>query len=419
MSMHLRIRATKCSPFWTEIAPPFRNLNLAHYQVNKSFKEINEKIRSGKAVVVTAEEMIGVVRKHGEIEAAKKVDVVTTGTFSPMCSSGAFLNFSPVIPGIKAAQVWLNDVPAYAGLAAVDIYIGATEPRENDPLNKVYPGEFLYGGGHVIQDLVSGRSIHLRAKAYGTHCYPRQSLDKKVTLSDLPFAQLCNPRNSFQNYNCAVNTTNKTIYTYMGTLKPGLGNANFCTSGQLSPLFNDAYFQTIGMGTRIFLGGGTGYVISAGTQHRSDVLRTNKGLPREPGGTLMVTGDLKQMNPRWLVGVSLLGYGCSLAVGLGVPIPILNEEMAMRTSISDEDIVTQVLDYGHDYPKGECGSLMEVTYAQLRSGTIRIGEKDVSTAPISSYVRAREIADTLKEWISNGRFILGEPQEFLPCEHKN
>ncbi len=389
---------------------------MSHYQISKSLEEINEKIRSGRAVVVTAEEMIGIVRKQGDVKAAQKVDVVTTGTFSPMCSSGAFINFGHSVPGIKASQVWINGVPAYAGLAAVDIYIGATEPRVDDPLNLKYPGEFPYGGGHVIQDLVAGKTVHLRAEAYSTHCYPRKTLDKRVTLSDLPFAQLCNPRNAYQNYNCAINVTDKTVYTYMGTLRPRMGNANYCTSGQLSPLFNDPYYQTIGIGTRIFLGGGIGYVVSAGTQHNPGVPRTERGLPKRPAGTLMVIGDLKHMNSRWLVGVSLLGYGCSLAVGLGVPIPILNEEIAFRTGVSDDDIVTQVVDYGKDYPKGQGQSLKEVTYAQLKTGMIKIGDKEVKTAPLSSYVRAREIAQILKDWISTGKFLLGKPQELLPSE---
>ncbi len=387
---------------------------MADYQVNKTFKEINDRIRSGKAVVVTAEEMIGIVREKGRVAAAREVDVVTTGTFSPMCSSGAFINFGHSVPGIKASRVWLNGVPAYAGLAAVDIYIGATEPRVDDPLNKVYPGEFLYGGGHVIQDLVAGKDVVLTADAYGTHCYPNRHIEKKIRLEQLSFAQLCNPRNACQNYNCAVNLTDKTVYTYMGTLRPRLGNANYCTSGQLSPLFNDPYYMTIGVGTRIFLGGGEGYVACAGTQHDPDVPRTERGVPRKAAGTLMVMGDLKGMSPRWLVGVSILGYGCSMAVGIGVPIPILNEEIAFYTGVSDEDIVTQVVDYGKAYPKGKAGVLAEVTYAQLKSGSIKLEGRDVPTAPLSSYVRAREIAGELKAWIKSGRFLLGEPQKLLP-----
>ncbi len=387
---------------------------MANFQVNKTFQEINERIRQGKAVVVTAEEMVGIVRKKGAVKAAKTVDVVTTGTFSPMCSSGAFLNIGHTKPGIKTAKVWLNGVPTYAGLAAVDCYIGATEPREDDPLNKIYPGEFLYGGGHVLHDLVAGKTILLKAEAYGTHCYPKKFIEKRITIKDLPFAQLCNPRNAYQNYNCAVNLTDKTIFTYMGTLKPRMGNANYCTSGQLSPLFNDPYYKTMGIGTRIFLGGSSGYIIGPGTQHNPNVKRGSNGVPRAPAGTLMVMGDLKHMSPRWLVGVSMLGYGCSLAVGLGVPIPILNEEMARHTGIGDDEIITQVVDYGRAYPKGNAECIKEVTYAELKSGTIEINGKLVKTAPLSSYVRAREISQILKKWISSGEFLLGEPQELLP-----
>ncbi|RLB99688.1 MAG: hypothetical protein DRH90_19975 [Deltaproteobacteria bacterium] len=383
---------------------------MKKFKVEKTYCDINAKIKSGKAVVVTAEEMIGMVREAGPVETARHVDVVTTGTFAPMCSSGAFINFGHTQPAIKASRVWLNNVPAYGGVAAVDCYIGATEPCEDDPLNKVYPGEFRYGGGHVIQDLVAGKKVHLKATAYGTDCYPSKDAEKNITLNSIPNAILCNPRNGYQNYNCAVNMTKRTVYTYMGALRPGMGNANFCSAGQLSPLFNDPYYKTIGLGTRIFLGGAEGYVTWNGTQHKPVVKRSPKGVPLTPAGTLFVMGDLKKMSPKWLTGVSIQGYGCSLAVGLGIPIPILNEEMAKYTSISDEEIFTQVIDYGNDYPKGKSKSLAQVSYAELRSGFIAVKGKKVPTVPLSSTVRAREIADLLKKRIAGGKFLLGEPQ---------
>ncbi len=387
---------------------------MKEHKVNKTYQEINEKIRSGKVVVVTAEEIIDIVRDKGPVEAARQVDVVTTGTFAPMCSSGVFINFGHAVPGIKASKVWLNNVPAYGGVAAVDCYIGATEPCEDDPLNKVYPGEFNYGGGHVIHDLLEGRNVHLKATGYGTACYPNRSFEKTVTLDTLPQATLCSPRNGYQNYNCAVNLTKKTVYTYMGTLKPKAGNANYCSAGQLSPLFNDPCYKTIGLGTRIFLGGGTGYVTWHGTQHKPAAERTEKGVPVTPAGTLFVMGDLKQMKPKWLVGASIQGYGCSLYVGLGIPIPILNEDMAQYAAISDEELFTQIVDYGHDYGNGISKSYGQVSYAELKSGVISLNGEEVPTVPLSSMVRAREIADTLKEWISKGDFILGEPQFTLP-----
>ncbi len=383
-------------------------------RVTKTIGQINARIRSGKAVVVTAEEIIDIVKHEGPREAARQVDVVTTGTFAPMCSSGAFINFGHSTPPIKASRVWINRVPAYAGLAAVDCYIGATEPAEDDPLNKVHPGEFNYGGGHVLQDLVEGRTVQLVAEAYGTDCYPNRRVEKEVTLKGLPMAVLCNPRNGYQNYNCAVNLSDKTVYTYMGTLKPRALNANYCSAGQLSPLFNDPCYRTIGLGTRIFLGGGVGYVTWHGSQHNPAVERTDKGVPLRPAGTLWVMGDLKQMSAEFLVGVAIQGYGCSLAVGLGVPIPLLDEEMAAQTAVSDEEIFTQIVDYGKDYPQGVGRSLGRVSYAELKSGTIRFQGREVPTVPLSSVVKARAIAEALKGWIAEGRFLLGEPQFTLP-----
>jgi len=387
---------------------------MKKFKVKKTIKEINDKIKEGRAVVVTAEEMIDVVERHGEVEAARKIDVVTTGTFGAMCSSGAFLNFGHTSPKIRASKVWLNDVAAYGGIAAVDCYIGATEVAENDPLNSVYPGEFNYGGGHVIEDLVSGNVVKLRAEGYGTDCYPARKYERNITIKDLRNAILFNPRNAYQNYNCAVNLSDRTIYTYMGMLRPQMANASYSTSGQLSPLFNDPYYRTIGVGTRIFLGGAQGFVAWPGTQHNPNVPRGANGVPTEGAGTIAVVGNLKEMTSEWLSGASFLGYGVSLFVGIGIPIPILDEEMALYTAVKDENIYTQIYDYSMDYPKGVAKPLAEVSYKDLRSGTIAIDGKKVITAPLSSYYKARQIANILKEWIESGRFILGESQQNLP-----
>ena len=93
---------------------------MSKSKVSKTIKEINERIKTGKAIVVTADEMTNIVRRRGTKKAAREIDVVTTGTFAPMCSSGAFINFGHTSPRIKSYDVRLNHVPAYAGIAAVD-----------------------------------------------------------------------------------------------------------------------------------------------------------------------------------------------------------------------------------------------------------------------------------------------------------
>ncbi len=384
--------------------------------MTKTIHEINERIKRGKAVVVTAEEVIELAESRGFKKAAQEVDVVTTGTFGPMCSSGAYLNVGHSKPRIKVGggTAYLNNVPVYTGLAAVDIYIGATAIPDDDPRNSVYPGTFGYGGGHVIEDLVSGKDVRFSGTAYGTDCYPRKAIETWINIKDLNEAVLFNPRNCYQNYNVAVNLSDRVIYTYMGMLQPRMGNANYCSAGQLSPLLNDPYYKTIGLGTRIFLGGGVGYVVWHGTQHNPGVPRTAGGVPRAPAGTLAVMGDLKGMSPDWLKGASFTGYGATLAVGIGIPIPIFNEDVFRHTLVRDEDIVSQIVDYSQAYPQIQPGSLGEVSYKELRSGSISINGKQVPTGGISSYAKAREIARLLKRWIGEGAFLLSEPVAGIP-----
>jgi len=384
--------------------------------VAKTLAEINEKIKKGEAVVVTAEEIIDLVDEKGIKKAAQEVDVVTSATFGPMCSSGIYLNIGHSKPKIKlgGGKAYLNEVPVYTGLAAVDFYLGATALPDDDPRNRVHPGEFRYGGGHVIEDLVSGKDVKFVATAHGTDCYPRKSLETWINLKDVNEAVLFNPRNAYQNYNVAGNLSHKVIYTYMGILQPNLGNANYCSAGQLSPLFNDPYYKTIGVGTRIFLGGGVGYVVWQGTQHNPTAPRTEKGVPRSGAGTMAVLGDLKQMSPEWLKGTSMTGYGVTLSVGIGVPIPILNEEILSYTAVKDEEILAQIVDYSEAYPQRKSGSLGEVSYAQLKSGRITVQGKEVPTGSLSSYAKARKIASLLKDWIKKGEFLLAEPVELLP-----
>jgi len=364
--------------------------------LTKTYAEINEKIKNGDVIVVTAEKMIEIVEEKGIKVAADEIDVVTTGTFGPMCSSGAFLNFGHSDPPIKFEHLWLNDVHAYHGNAAVDCYIGCTRMADIRP--------FEYGGGHLIEDLVSGKPIRLRGKSYTTDCYPLEKVDTEFTINDLNQAILCNPRNAYQRYVCAVNSSERTLYTYMGKLLPRFGNAHYAGAGCLSPLNNDPDYETIGIGTRIFLGGGIGYVVGEGTQHN----------PTKRFGTLFLKGDLKQMTPEYLRGANYEKYGTSLFVGVGIPIPILNERLAKKTAINDKNIITEVVDYG--VPRRDRPILKQISYKELKSGYIEINGKKVKCSSMSSLYYARKIAETLKKWIETGKFFLTPPVEKLPLD---
>jgi uncharacterized protein (DUF39 family) len=380
----------------------------------KTYEQINDRIASGKAFVLTADEIIDYVEKKGLAAAAKEVDVVTTATFGPMCSSGCVLNFGHSRPKIRMSEAWIQDVLVYTGIAAVDVYLGATQLRYNDPANMDYPGEFRYGGGHVIEDLVAGKTLQLFALSYGTDCYPLRELRTYFTINDLNQAIMLNPRNCYQNYNVAVNGSDRTIYTYMGALEPKRKNANYCSAGQLSPLLNDPYYETIGVGTRVWLAGAHGHVYAEGTQHSGGCPRTPEGIPKEGAGTLALTADMKKMRHEFVRGVSFRGYGVSLALGIGIPIPILNEDILKRTCVSDREILAPVVDYSDDYPQNTSRVLCHVSYEQLRSGEIEVEGKKVAVGSLSSDYKALEIAHLLADEIKRGDFRLTEPIAYLP-----
>ena len=384
----------------------------------KTYEEINAKIESKKAVVFTAKEIINYVEKKGLEAAAREVDVVTTATFGPMCSSGCFINFGHSTPKIRISEAWLDDVPVYGGLAAVHIYLGATQLRHNDPANMYYPGEFRFGGGHVIEKLVTGEKVQLFGLSYGTDDYPRREIRTWFTINDLNQAVMVNPRNCYQNYNVAINCSDKPIYTYLGYLKPNMQNLTYCSAGQLSPLLNDPLYETIGIGTRVWLAGAQGHVYAEGTQHASACARTANEVPSEGAGTLALTADMKNMKPGFLRGVSFKGYGVSLAVGVGIPIPILNEQILKRTTVRDRDIYAPVIDYAVDYPQKTGKVLCSANYEQLKNGSVRVLGKEVETASLSSYEKALEIAHLLKDEIQRGEFLVSRPIESLPQSQK-
>ena len=373
----------------------------------KSFAEINEKIRKGNVVVITADEVGEMVRQEGLSAAAEKIDIVTTATFGPMCSSGAFLNFGHTDPPIRMEKIWLNDVEAYGGLAAVDTYLGATATSESKGIE--------YGGAHVICDLIAGKEINLQAKGTVTDCYPLNRLEIPITKDSINEAYLFNPRNSYQNYAAAVNTSERVLHTYMGVLQPEMGNINYSTSGALSPLLNDPTYRTIGIGTRIFFCGTEGYVSWQGTQFNSGTLRDDNGLPLGTGGTLALIGDLKKMDSEFIQPAVFAGYGVSLYVGIGIPIPVLDEALLKTLALEDKDITTAVYDYS--VQRRNRPALARVNYAQLRSGSVELNGRQIRTAPLSSLYKAKQIAERLREWILNGDFYLNEPVKLFDTKN--
>jgi uncharacterized protein (DUF39 family) len=388
----------------------------------RSIAEINDKIQRQTAVVRTVEEVKAQVAEVGVTQTAKEVDVVTTGTFEPMESSGAILNLGQTDPPIKIRQCWLDGVLAYAGFGAVDLYLGASQAVEYSGIAELSEAEELRegsdvrlrqrGGGHVIEELIAGHSIHLRAVGQVTDCYPRASFETTISRDTINQFYLFNPRNLYQNFIVGVNGGDRPLYTYLGPLQPRLGNAVYSNPGAISPLLNDPDLELIGIGTRVFLGGAIGYVTWEGTQHFPLQKRLPNRAPIGPAATLALIGDAKQMDARWVRGCYLRGYGPSLMLGVGIPLPVLTEDVIVHCSVQDKDLVAPIVDFS--IPRRVRPTFGLVSYAQLKSGKLTIDGKPVRVASLASIHLSRQVAIELKQWIEKGSFTLTEPVSSIP-----
>jgi len=379
----------------------------------RTIPEINAKITAGSANVLTVTQLKKKVQQEGISRCFAEVDVICTGTFEAIESSGAFINIGHTDPPIKIRQCWLDGIPAYAGLGAVDLYLGATSMADYGIGGEVTEPEER-GGGHVIEELIAGKTVHLRAIGQVTDCYPRASLGTSINKDSINQFYLFNPRNLYQNFIVGVNAGDRPLFTYLGPLLPRLGNAVYCNPGAISPLFNDPLLEVIGIGTRVFLGGAIGYITWEGTQHFPLQKRLPNDTPIGPAATLALIGDAKEMNNYWVRGCYFKHYGPSLMLGVGIPIPVLHEGIIKRCAIRDEDIVAPIVDFS--IPRRVRPTFGLVSYAQLKSGKITIEGKTVRTAPLASIARSEEVAEALKNLIETGNFTLTEPVASLPMD---
>lgn len=134
-------------------------------------------------------------------------------------------------------------------MGAVDLFLGATQEGE--------PGEETktsYGGAHVIAKLIAGETLPFRALGIPNDCYPRQTLETQINRESINQFYLFAPRGLYQNFIVGVNSGEETLYTYLGPLLPRMGNAVYANPGAIAPLWHS--LTAIGIGTKIFLGGG-------------------------------------------------------------------------------------------------------------------------------------------------------------------
>ncbi len=289
----------------------------------KTVEGINKKIAERTAVVYTAAELKKMVARGEEITAAD-VDVVTTGTFGVMSGTFIVLHIPVAAPGSfrHAEKVWLNGVPAIPGpcpnegLGSVDLIVYGTA-RANES----------YGGGHLFRDIVAGNKISIEVESSGA------LFSRTITLAEMGLTRLMTTRSAFKNYLAVVNTGSDTVQTIFSVkeLTGPYSEVTVSGCGDINPLQNDPGLRVIGVGTRILLNGGVGYIMGTGT--RSTGQKPN----------ISVFADMKSMVPEMMGGfVTSLGPECSTSVA--IPIPVLDDAILRNLLVTNDQIPLPVAD---------------------------------------------------------------------------
>ena len=415
----------------------------------KSVKEINERIRRGEAVVLTAKELCDMVRRGEEV---KEVDVVTSATCGVMSGTMAVFSFRVAERGafVKAKSVLMNGVPAFPGpcpnerLGIVDVVLHGTSTSIYDPAR--------YGGGALLRDLVEGKSVEVIVESV-----EGKTIEREVTLQEMIYAKLITTRSCFKNYMAFVNPRDRPVKSIFSLIEMDgcLRMVTVSGCGEINPLEKDPLLKAIGIGTKILVNEAVGYVIGAGTRATRD--RPN----------LSVCANIKGMSS-YYVGQFVTALGPEVFNSIAIPIPIIDHEVFENAKGLDEEVTLPIADVndrrviGFDnYASVWQGTDLEVTYDKgvcyecqispcpvalycptgafnekghlakyrcfecgactwlcprgafkAKLGSVRLGDREI---PIrlrqSCRKKAEALAKHLKKLIESGEFYLSEPSD--------
>ena len=365
--------------------------------MQRTILDINEKIQAGNVKVLTAPEAKELIKEKGVKYFFNNVDIVTCASFEMHTNALLYLSFGQTDPLIFFQEAYINNVHAYV-TGPADLVISVVVPSKDNP---------EYGGAHVLEDLVKGKDLHLKASGRNYEVFPNKEFETWFNLKNITYARLLLNQGVNQNNIVATNSGDKDINSHMGTLIGKLENSTFNSSSFLNPLVNDPLCKTIGTGTRAWVAGSIGYVIGHGSNHNPLQKRNNYGVPIGPGVTLSLIADVLSMKSKWVRGGNIKSFGPVLYTGVGIPIPVLDEEIADSLSITDDKIATTIVDFS--IPRRTKPTFGQCTYSELRTSTVSINGKPTLAAPLSSMAWAIEICGLMKESILHKEFFLSEP----------
>lgn len=311
----------------------------------RTISQINQRIEDGEANIYTAEEFKKLIKK-GDAPSFDEVDVVTCGTCGVMSGTAAILNFIVSEPGvfIRANEVYLNGVPAYAGPCPNE-WLGSVDVILHGTAHSIY--DESYGGGFLLKEILEGNPIDVRVESA-----EGKTIENTITKDDITRAQIIGARMAFKNYTAFTNPGSDEVKSIFAAipLEGNLSGLTFSGCGDLNPLQNDIPHNVIRQGSKVLLNGAVGYVLGDGT--RSSAEKPN----------LMLSADLTQMDPYYLGGFKT-SQGGEVYDTVAIPIPVLTEEIYNNLLVTDDMIDLPVADI-----RGRHLPLDNTNYARMWAG---------------------------------------------------
>ena len=311
----------------------------------RTIEEINKRVKSGKATVLTADELKKILEK-GEKVHWSEVDVVTSATCGLMSGTICVLSFPVSGQGefTRAEEVLLNGITAFPGpcpnerLGVIDLIVYGTEHSRFDD---------KYGGGHLFKDIVSGKSIEVQVKSKDG-----KKIDRTITKKEIAYAKLQGTRHCFKNYIGMINKSKKPVSSifHVFPIQGPYKELSVCGCGAVNPLAMDPKLEVIGLGTKILINDAVGYITGLGT----------RASPEKPN--LAGFADLLEMDP-YFMGGFLTAEGPEVINSWAIPIPILNPKIFDNGCILDSQESLPVADISDRIP------FIKTDYGKVWQGT--------------------------------------------------
>ena len=349
----------------------------------------------GDLQVCTAAEFRDRVAELGLEQAFRHTHVVVASEAGFTAQASLVLHLGPSDPPIRIERCRLGPAEAAGGHGNTDLVL---------PIQS--------GGAAALEALLQGQQLPFSASGQASPQQPRQELETQLSLDQIGAGQLLLHRAIAENGVVAVSSRDGLTPTPWGPVLGPMGSALFSCAGAGSIGMTMPGLQALGPGSPVLVAGAVGWVSGTGAGHNPQVRRQASGHALSPGASCAVSVDLHGLERRWIRACEQRQEGSGLLVAMAAPVPLVDLAAARQAACGNEQLQAPVLDYG--IPRRVRPSLGSVSYAQLLSGKVSLGEQRIRCAPAHSPRLAEEIGAELCERLRAGLFPIRLPLVGLP-----